>query len=100
MWLIILSFSAVITTALWYSMAENDKYMLKFLSVILWGSAIMVLVDHVMGYLMEGGEFIEISTEATILGFTMLLAALIIWEIVLMLKDPRGVLWRRKKENV
>jgi len=81
-------------------MAENDKYMLKFLSVILWGSAIMVLVDHVMGYLMEGGEFIEISTEATILGFTMLLAALIIWEIVLMLKDPRGVLWRRKKENV
>ena len=100
MWLIILSFSAVITTALWYSMAEDDKYMLKFLSVILWGSAIMVLVDHVMGYLMEGGEFIEISTEATILGFTMLLAALIIWEIVLMLKDPRGVLWRRKKESV
>ncbi|PCN50592.1 hypothetical protein B6U99_03685 [Candidatus Geothermarchaeota archaeon ex4572_27] len=100
MWLIILSFAAVVTTALWYSTAEDDKYMLRFLSAVLWGSAIMVLVDHVMGYLMEGGEFIEISAEATVLGFTLLIAALVVWEIALLLKDPRGVLWRKRGKSV
>jgi hypothetical protein len=54
MWLIVLLFSAAISTALWYSKAEDDKYMLKFLSLILWGASIMVLVDHIVGYLTEG----------------------------------------------
>jgi len=96
MWLLILSFSAAIATALWYSMAEDDRYMLRFLSLILWGAAIMVLVDHTVGYLMEGGEFLEMTGEATVLGMVLLTVALVIWEIVLLLKDPRKVLWKRK----
>lgn len=96
MWLVILSFSATIATALWYSKAEDDKYMLRLLSLILWGATIMVFVDHVMGYLMEGGEFLEMTADATVLGITMLIAALVIWEIVLLLKDPKGVLYKRK----
>jgi len=98
MWLIILSFAATITTALWYSKAENDKHMLNFLSLILWGTTIMVLVDHVIGYLMEGGEFLEITVEATVLGSVMLIAALVIWEIALLIKDPKGVLYKRKSQ--
>lgn len=97
MWLLILSFSAAIATILWYSMAEDDKYMLKLLSLILWGASIMIFVDHTMGYLMEGGEFIEITADATVLGISLLIVALIIWEVVLLLKDPKGVLYRRKK---
>jgi hypothetical protein len=54
MLLIVLLFSATISTALWYSKAEDDKYMLKFLSLILWGASIMVFVDHVVGYLARG----------------------------------------------
>lgn len=95
MWLIILAFAAAIVTPLWYSMAENDRYMLRLLCLLLWGATIMVLVDHVMGYLIEGGELLELTPEAALLGFTMLLATLIIWEIALLLKDPRGVLRRR-----
>jgi len=54
MWLIILAFAAAITTAIWYSKAENDKYMLKFLCLILWGATIMVFIDHIMKFLIEG----------------------------------------------
>lgn len=95
MWLIILIFSAIISTALWYSMAEDDRYMLKFLSLILWGAVVMVFVDHLLGYLMESGEFIELTFDAAALGFTMLTAALSIWLIVLLLKDPKGVLHKK-----
>ncbi|MGQ9538439.1 MAG: hypothetical protein ACUVTE_02495 [Candidatus Bathycorpusculaceae bacterium] len=98
MWLIVLVMASVLSTALWYSKAENDVYMLKLLSLILWGASIMVFVDHVMGYLMEGGEFLEISAEATVLGFVLLITALVIWEIVLLIKDPRGAFYKRKGE--
>ena len=98
MWLIILAFSSAIATAIWYSQAENDKYMLKLLSLILWGATIMVFIDHVMGYLIEGGEFLELTLDATVLGFAMLTAALVVWEIILLLKDPKGVLYKKKSE--
>lgn len=98
MWLIVLAMASALSTALWYSKAENDVYMLRLLSLILWGASIMVFVDHVMGYLMEGGEFLEISAEATVLGFVLLITALVIWEIVLLIKDPRGAFCERKGE--
>lgn len=99
MWLVILAFSATIATAIWYANAENDKYMLKLLCLILWGATIMVFVDHVMGYLMEGGDFLELTTEATVLGIVLLTAALVVWETALLLKDPKGVLYKRKAHN-
>lgn len=95
MWLIILLFGATISTALWYSKAEDDKYMLKFLSLILWGASIMVFIDHLAGYITEGGEFIEYSLQSTILGFTLIVTALIIWEIALLLKDPKQIIRKR-----
>ena len=98
MWLIILAFAAAIATPIWYSMAEDDKYLLRLLCLILWGATIMVFVDHVMGYLMEGGEFLELTLDATVLGFVMLTAALVIWEVILILKDPKKVLYKRKSE--
>jgi hypothetical protein len=98
MWLIILAFAAAVVTPIWYSTAEEDRYLLRLLCLILWGATIMVFVDHVMGYLMEGGEFLELTLDATVLGFAMLTAALIIWEIILVLKDPKKVLYKRKSE--
>ncbi len=94
MWLLISAFAAVIVTALWYSKAEDDRYMLRFLGLMLWGSTIMVFVDRAMGYLMRGGEFLEVSVEAMILGVSMLIAALAVWEVALLLKDPKGVLYK------
>ncbi|MEM0007894.1 MAG: hypothetical protein QXU46_07165 [Candidatus Bathyarchaeia archaeon] len=98
MWLIILSFAAAVATPIWYAKAEEDKYMLRLLCLILWGATIMVFVDHVMGFLMEGGEFFELTAEATVLGLVMLTAALVVWEIALLLKDPKGILYKKKSE--
>ena len=95
MWLVILAFAAAIATPIWYSKAEDDRYMLKLLCLILWGATIMVLVDHVMGYLMEGGEFLEMTADAIILGLVLVIAALVVWEITLLIKDPRGVLYKK-----
>ncbi|MCW4046952.1 MAG: hypothetical protein NWE99_05245 [Candidatus Bathyarchaeota archaeon] len=98
MWLIILAFAAIIATAIWYTQAENDKYLLKYLSLILWGTTIMVLVDHVVPYLMEGGgEFFDVSIEATILSGVMLVVGLAVWEGALLLKDPKGVIYKRNR---
>jgi len=98
MWLIILAFAAAIVTPIWYAKADEDKYLLKLLCLILWGATIMVFVDHVMGFLMEGGEFLELTLEATVLGFVMLTAALVMWEFILVLKDPKGILYKKKNE--
>ncbi len=97
MWLIVTSLAAVITTAIWYIKAPEDKYKLGFLSLIFWGATLMWFVDHLMGYLMEGGEFFEINLGATILGLVVIIVALIIWEIALLRDDPKGVLKRMKK---
>ena len=97
MWFIITSLAAVITTAIWYIKAPEGKYKLGFLSLIFWGATLMWFVDHLMGYLMEGGEFFEINLDATILGLVVIIVALIIWEIALLRDDPKGVLKRMKK---
>jgi hypothetical protein len=97
MWLIVLAFAATIVTAIWYTQAENDKYLLKYLSLILWGTTIMVLVDHVVPFVMEGGgEFFDVSIEATVLSGIMLVVGLAVWEGALLFKDPKGVIFKRK----
>ena len=58
----------------------------------------MVLVDNVVPYLMEGGgEFFEVSVEAKVLSGIMLVVGLAVWEGTLLIKDPKGVLFKRKR---
>jgi len=96
MWLLMTALAAIIATAIWYIRAPGDKYKLGLLSLILWGATLMWLVDHVMAYVMEGGEFLEINLEATLLGLSVIILALLVWEIVLLVSDPKGVLRRIK----
>ena len=88
MWLVEISLVAAIVTAMWYT-RDDEVYKLGFLSLILWGTAIMVFVDHLMGYLAEGGALFEVSADAMLLGIVLVIAALIVWEVVLLLKDPK-----------
>ena len=86
--------AAVIVTAIWYVKAPEDKYKLGLLSLFFWGATLMWLVDHVMAYLTEGGAFFEINLDATLLGVAVIVLALFVWEIVLLVSDPKGVLKR------
>jgi len=88
MWLIIVSLTAAIVAALWYIREDIPK--LSYLGLILWGTTIMIFVDHIMGYLSEGGEFIEMTPDATLLGIVLVITAIILWEIILLLEDPKG----------
>ncbi|MEN2975293.1 MAG: hypothetical protein ABDH32_06945 [Candidatus Caldarchaeales archaeon] len=99
MWLVILVIASILSTALWYTKAGEDKYMLKFLSLILWGASTMVFIDHLVGYMLEGGEFIEVSVESTLLGIVLVLSALIIWWIAITIKDLKKVLHRRESKS-
>jgi len=97
MWLIMTALAAIITTVIWYAKSPGDKYKLGLLSSMFWGGTIMWLVDHVMAYLTEGGEFFEVNLDATMLGLSVIILALCVWIIVLLVSDPKGVLKRASK---
>lgn len=92
MYFVITALAAVVTTAIWY--IKEGKYKLGFLSLLLWGATIMWLVDHVIGYMLEGGEFLEVTPDAALLGGVVVIIAFIIWEIALLSADPKGFLRR------
>ena len=90
MWLVTTLIAAIGVTALWY--VKPKIYKLDLLSLMLWGTSIMILVDHILGY--EGGAFLELETEGlitngTLLGIVMLIPILIFWEIVLITSGPK-----------
>jgi hypothetical protein len=96
MWLITSFITAIAVTALW--IFAPKKYQFGFLGLMLWGLTIMVLVDHILGY--EGGSFIEMETDGliingTVLGITMLLPIVIIWEISLVHSKLKGKISER-----
>lgn len=91
MYLIITALAAIITTIIWYVKSPNDKYKLSTLCFIYWGATLMWFVDNVMAYLSEGGEFFEITLDATLLGVTVVLLGLLAWLVILLVKYPKGV---------
>jgi len=92
MWLVILAYTAIIATLLWYKHAENDTYLFKYLALISWGATIMFFIDHVYRYLTEGGEFIDTSPDAILLGIVLNLITLGLWTLILLIKDPKRVI--------
>ena len=90
MWLITTIMAAIIVTAAWYFTKRDCR--LDLLGLMLWGTSIMILVDHIIGY--EGGAFLELETEglitnATLLGIVMLIPIFIVWGIILILTKPK-----------
>ncbi len=91
MFLILTAAAAIISTIVWYVKSPGDKYKLNILCFIYWGATLMWLVDHIMAYLAEGGEFFEMTLDASLLGVSVVLLGLIVWLIVLLVKDPKLV---------
>jgi len=96
MWFIVMLFMAIFSTLAWYISDKSQEYKLSLLSLISWGTVIMVFADHLMGYI-EDGEFLEISADALILGFVLAAVALLIWLVSLIVSDPKGK-WRTKAQ--
>ncbi len=86
MWLIVTFIAAIAATAMYLESERLGKlYKLDFLALMLWGTFIMVLVDHLIAF-MEEGTFIELTTDgliesSAVLGLAMIVPILIIWMI-------------------
>ena len=89
MWLIV-SIIATIAVGIIYSLSGGEyrkKYKLGFLGLMLLGTFLMVLVDHLVAF-MEGEPFIEYTTDGliesgTMLGIAMIIPIFIVWIIAI-----------------
>jgi hypothetical protein len=91
MWLITTLVAALCVTAVGFFAPK--KYKLGILSMMLWGAAVMILVDHVLGY--SGGEFLEMHTNGLItngvvLGIAMLIPIFTVWEFMVLISKRKG----------
>lgn len=92
MTLLITVFVAIIATVVWY-VKENDMK-LGVLCLMYWGASIMWFVDAVVEYLEIGAEYFTPAAADMLndsyLGLSVVALGLIIWLVILLIKDPKG----------
>ena len=88
-------FAAVITTVIWYKKAPDNTMRLGILSLMYWGASIMWFVDFIYEFTENGAEYFNQAPEEMLndfyLGISVVALGLIIWLIILLIKDPKGV---------
>ncbi len=92
MTLLISIFAAIVSTVIWYVSDSNMK--LGTLSLMYWGASLMWLVDAIVEYIEIGAEyftpaFSDMLNDAY-LGLSVVALGLIIWLVILLVKDPKG----------
>ncbi|MCR5300979.1 MAG: hypothetical protein K6E49_00905 [Lachnospiraceae bacterium] len=96
MTLLITVFAAVTVTIIWYKNAPDTSMQLGTLSLMFWGASIMWFVDAVVGYMEEGASFFMQDAAEMLndlyLGLSVVALGLIIWLVILMIKDPHRVI--------
>ncbi len=94
MTLLITVFAAIISTIVWYQNA-NSKMKLGTLSLMYWGASLMWLVDAVATYIELGADYFTPAAADMLndayLGFSVVALALVIWLVMVLIKDPNGV---------
>ena len=96
MCLILTAIAAVVSTAVWYASQTMRDMKISVLCWLFWGAAIMWLVDLVFEYAEEGAAVFEPSLadvlNDSLLGLAVITLALVIWTVVYLVSDPKGVL--------
>jgi hypothetical protein len=94
MTLLITAFAAIIATVAWYNVKADRK--LGTLALMYWGASLMWLVDSVVEYLEVKDEFFNPAIKDMVndayLGLSVVALGLVIWIVVLLVKDPDGKL--------
>ena len=93
MTLLITVFAAVISTILWYN-RKDDTMKLGTLCFMFWGASAMWLVDAIFEYAELHAEYFTPALEDMIndafLGLSVVAFALVIWIVIVLIKDPKG----------
>ncbi len=92
MTLLITVFAAVIATVVWYNI--GNKMSIGVLCFLFWGASIMWFVDAIFEYAELKADYfapaaVDMLNDA-FLGLAVVALALVIWLIVLLIRDPKG----------
>ena len=93
MTLLITVFAAVICSILWYVKKESPMK-LGLLALMYWGAALMWLVDAIFEFAELGADYFapaaaDVANDA-FLGLAVVALGLIVWFVVILVKDPTG----------
>ncbi len=95
MTLLITVFAAVAATVLWYTKSESGMELGK-LSLMYWGASLMWFVDAAAGYIETGAEYFTPAVSDMLndayLGLSVVALGLIIWLVIVLIKDPAGAI--------
>ena len=96
MCLILTTLAAIVATVIWYCSPTAREVKVSVLCWLFWGAAIMWLVDLVFEYAEEGAAVFEPAMadvlNDSLLGLAVITLALVIWTVVYLVSDPKGVL--------
>lgn len=99
-------FAAIICTVIWYKTAPKSVMQIGVLCWMYWGASIMWLVDAIFEYMEMGAEYFAPAPVDMLndfyLGLSVVALGLVIWLVILLFKDPRGVVkaaLTRKKQG-
>lgn len=88
-------FAAVICTAIWYRSAPKSEMKVGLLCWMYWGASLMWLVDAIFEYAELHAEYFTPAPADMLndfyLGLSVVALGLVIWMIVLLVTDPKGV---------
>lgn len=102
MTLLITVLAAVITTVIWYTSKEARMLKISALMYMFWGAAIMWFVDAVVEYLELRAEYFTPAVgdmlNDTYLGISVVAFALVIWAVIILVKDPLGTIKKIKEK--
>ena len=93
MTLLVTVFAAIVCTILWYK-RKNDDMRLGTLCFLFWGASLMWLGDAIFEYAELHEEFFAPEPADMLndlyLGLSVIALALILWLVILLIKDPKG----------
>ena len=102
MTLMITVLAAVVSTIVWYMNAKKGLQLEK-LCLMYWGASLMWLCDAIFEYKELGSAYFTPAAEDmlndTFLGFSAVVLGLVIWLVILIVKDPKKVLARVTAET-
>lgn len=88
-------YAAIICTIIWYKGAPKSEMKVGALCWMYWGASLMWLIDAAFEYAELGAEFFAPAPIDMLndfyLGLSVVALGLIIWLVILLVKDPKGV---------
>ena len=100
MTLLISIFAACTATIVWYNKDAGNIMRVGTLALIYWGASLMWMIDAVFEFAKLKAAYFSPSFSDMVndafLGLSVVALGLVIWIIMIMVKDPKGV-WKNNK---